>query len=140
MDTISRATLHQTIDELPESALEYVARFLTWVRDGWRWGAAEKTTVPASEVTPQIDHNERRAKIHTEALAWRAMPEESRRAYGDAFVAVHDGKVIDHDLDRLTLYRRVRQKMDDVPVLITPANANHPREIRLLTPRFEHLS
>lgn len=138
IDTISRATLHQTIDELPESAFPYVARFLTWVRDGWRWGAAEKA--PASEVVSQTAHHERRAKIHTEALAWRAMPEETRRAYGSSFVAVHDGKVIDHDLDRLTLYRRVRQKMGDVPVLITPANANHPREIRLLTPRFERLS
>ena len=50
------------------------------------------------------------------------------------------GNVIDHDLDRLILYRRVRQKMGDLPLLITPANAKHPREIRLLTPRFERLS
>ena len=95
---------------------------------------------PASEVVSQTAHHERRAKIHTEAVAWRAMPEETRCAYGESFVAVHDGKVIDHDLDRLTLYRRVRQKMGDVPVLIRPANVNHPREIRLLTPRFEPLS
>lgn len=135
MSPISRATLHQTIDELPESALEYVARFLTWVRDGWRTKEA-----PAHEVPSQTVHQERRAKIHAEALAWQAMPEETRCAYGNAFVAVHDGKVIDHDPDRLTLYRRVRQKMGHVPVLITPANANHPREIRLLTPHFERLS
>ena len=135
METITRATLHQTIDELPESALEVVARFLTWLRDGWRTEEAK-----VGDVASQTAHHERRAKIHTEALAWRAMPEETRRAYGDAFVAVHDGKVIDHDADRLTLFRRVRQKMGQVPVLITPANANHPREIRVLTPHFERLS
>lgn len=121
MEIISRATLHQTIDELPESALEYVARFLMWVRDGWRSKEA-----PTSEVASQTAHHERRAKIHSEALAWRATPEETRSAYGDVFVAVHGGKVIDHDPDRLILYRRVRQKMGDVPVLITPAKAKHP--------------
>lgn len=79
----------------------------------------------------------RRAKIHVEAEAWRAIPSEVRRSYGDDFVAVHDGQVIDHHYDRLTLYRRVRAVLGDAPVLITPANAVSPREFQLRSPRLE---
>jgi hypothetical protein len=79
---------------------------------------------------------QRRAKIHIEAEAWRAMPEATRRRYRNQFVAVHNGQVIDHDADRLLLYRRVRKKLGDVPVLITPGGASHPYEFQILSPRL----
>lgn len=79
----------------------------------------------------------RRAKIHAEAEAWRSLPATVRRSYGEDFVAVHDRQVVDRDRDRLTLYRRVRARFGDVPVLITPANSPSPREFHLLSPRVE---
>lgn len=141
MNTITRETLHQTIDELPDSALGYVAHFLTWVRR--QWPVQQMPVVPGvvdTDDPTRLSGRERRARIHAEAIAWRAFPETVRRAYGDAFVAVYNQEVIDHDPDRLTIYRRVRKKLGDVPVLITPANAPSPREIRVLTPRFERVS
>lgn len=131
MSIITRETLHLAIDELPDSALNYVAHFLAWVRQQWfvRPAAVESVSARAG--------HERRASIHAEALAWRALPETVRRSYGDDFVAVYNQEVVDHDPDRLTLYRRVRKKLGDVPVLISPASALAPREIRVLTPRFE---
>ena len=79
---------------------------------------------------------QRQAKIHIEAEAWRAMPEAERRRYRNQFVAVHNGQVIDHDADRLLLYRRVREKLGDVPVLITPGGTPHPCEFQILSPRL----
>lgn len=79
----------------------------------------------------------RRAKNHAEAEAWRSLPATVRRSYSEDFVAVHNGQVVDHDRDRLTLYRRVRARFGDVPVLITPAGSVSPREFQLLSPRVE---
>lgn len=80
---------------------------------------------------------QRRAKIHIEAEAWRAISTTERRQYRNQFVAVHHGQVIDHDADRLRLYRRIREKLGDVPVLITPGGAPHPREFQILSPRLD---
>ena len=79
----------------------------------------------------------RRAKIHIEADAWRSLPPTVRRKYGNDYVAVHNGQVVDHAGDRLTLYRRIRTRFGDVPVLITPADASSPREFQMLSPRLD---
>jgi hypothetical protein len=78
----------------------------------------------------------RRAKIHAEAEAWRALPDTTRRRYSGEFVAVHEGQVIDHDFDRVTLHLRVRGRLGDAPVLITPADAPAPREFQMLSPHI----
>jgi len=80
----------------------------------------------------------RQAKIHNEAMAWRALPLATRQQYAGQFVAVHNGQVIDSDLDRLELYRRIQQKLGHVPVLITPAHQPSPREFSLHSPRLSH--
>lgn len=90
--------------------------------------------------TSDLASVERRAKIHAEAEAWRALPDAMRQRYGLKFVAVHEGNVIDHDLDRLALYLRVRQRLGDVAVLITQASAPSPREFYIASPRLERLS
>lgn len=71
---------------------------------------------------------ERHARIRQEAAAWRAMPEAERRRYADGFVAVHGGKVVDSDQDRLTLLERMRRQYGGEPILITPASAAALRE------------
>ena len=89
---------------------------------------------PNAASSPSVS---RRAKIHAEAEAWRALPPTERNKYGDEFVAVHNGRVIDHDPDRLTLYRRMRAQLGNTPALITPAGAPSPREFLLLSPRLD---
>jgi hypothetical protein len=120
-----RAQQHnQSVEELAQIAL---TDFLA---------ASEQRLV---ETTPDLVDSvgvQRRAKIHAEAEAWRAIPAAERRQYHNQFVAVHDGQVIDHDADRLLLYRRVREKLGSVPVLITPGDAPHPREFQILSPRL----
>lgn len=87
--------------------------------------------------SPEPTMGWRQAKIHAEAEAWRSLPPAMRRGYGDDFVAVHNGQVVDQDGDRLTLYRRIRARFGDVPVLITPAGVPSPREFQMLSPRVE---
>lgn len=115
---------NQSVETLVETA---VTHFLT----------ASEMSEPANQLTPTTIGAARRAKIHTEAKAWRSLPEAERSRYQGQFVAVHEGRVIDHDADRLQLYRRVREQLGDMPVLITPADAPHPREFRLLSPRLD---
>lgn len=81
-------------------------------------------------ILPEIDNpaEQRRVRIRQEAAAWRSIPAEERRLYGGTFVAVHGGKVIDNDKDRLALLQRVRRQYNNAPILITPAAADTPRE------------
>ena len=72
------------------------------------------------------------ARIRKEAAVWRTLPESERRQYSADFVAVFQGRVIDHDADRVSLLRRVRAMVGDEPVLTTPADAEAPREFRLI--------
>lgn len=92
------------------------------------------------DLAPDRAGIERRAKIRAEAEAWRSLPDTVRQSYGLEFVAVHEGHVIDHDADRLALYRRVRQRLEDTAVLITPAAGPSPREFRIASPRLERPS
>ncbi len=89
-------------------------------------GAGNGSSAPASDW--------RRAKIHAEAEAWRSLLSAVRRGYGDDFVAVHNGQVVDNDSDRLTLYRRIRARFGDIPILTTPAGSAPPREFQLFHP------
>jgi hypothetical protein len=78
-------------------------------------------------------------KIREEAAAWRSLSHRERAGYGSSYIAVHQGEVVDHDMDRLSLHKRVRARFGDVPVLITPALADNPREFVLRSPRLERV-
>lgn len=115
----------QPIEDLVEDALEAFLQPSTSFEQDAGNGSSART------------NDWRRAKIHTEAEAWRSLSTAVHRSYGENFVAVHNGQVVDHDRDRLTLYRRIRERFEGIPVLITPASASSPREFQLLSPRVE---
>jgi hypothetical protein len=115
---------NQSVEEIVEAA---VTNFL----------AASTSPELAKQPTHTTTGSIRRAKIHVEAEAWQKIPAAERSRYQGQFVAVHQGLVIDHDSDRLQLYRRVHRQLGDTPVLITPADAPHPREFRILSPRLD---
>ena len=77
-----------------------------------------------------VDIEASHARIREEAAVWRTLPESERHQYGTDFVAVLHGRVIDHDADRVALLRRVRASVGDEPALITPADAQAPREFQ----------
>ena len=58
----------------------------------------------------------RREQFEAEARAFEAMHAQLLSEYRDQFVAIHGGKVIDHDTDKVALYKRVRARYGRTPV------------------------
>lgn len=76
-----------------------------------------------------------RKKIQAEMEWWQNLPPEARSRHAGEYVAVHNQQVVDHDLDRARLHKRIRERYGHTAVLIIPAEG--PREIRILSPRLE---
>lgn len=76
--------------------------------------------------------------LDAEQLAWYARPLVDRQRYGNRYVAVQGGQVIDDDPDQRTLYVRVRERFGRQPVLIVKADWNSPPEFVIHSPRIEH--
>ncbi|MEZ4865361.1 MAG: hypothetical protein R3C14_28895 [Caldilineaceae bacterium] len=60
------------------------------------------------------------AQLLVEQTAWYHRSPAERAEYQNGFVALYQGEVVDHDPDRLTLLRRVRQKFGRTPVAVIP--------------------
>lgn len=76
-----------------------------------------------------------RRKIEREQEWWLGLPLSERARYEGEYVAVHNLRLVDHDSDKLALYRRVRERFGQVAVLIMPAEG--PREVVIRSPRIE---
>ena len=77
----------------------------------------------------------RQKRLMAETEAWYHLPRQTRQQYEGKFVAVYQGQVVDSDLDRLTLYHRVRQRFGRQTILIT-AGGDHPIPVyRVRSPR-----
>ena len=68
----------------------------------------------------------RRQQLTEEQEKWYARPIEDRQHYGEEFVAVYNGQVVDHDVEQRTLYLRIRQQFGRKPVLIVKADWVEP--------------
>ncbi len=76
-----------------------------------------------------------RRKIEREQGWWLSLPLSERAKYQGEYVAVHNSQLVDHDLDKIALYKRVRARYGNTAVLIMPAEG--PQEIVLRSPRIE---
>ena len=90
-----------------------------------------------SEALRQYLWEAKERKIDREMEAYRAMHAELKQRFLGEYVAIHNGELVDHDADRRALSRRVRQKYENVAVLITPVEEEPERELLLQSPRFE---
>lgn len=78
----------------------------------------------------------RQQQLATEQSRWFARPLAERRQYGSSYVALHQGEVVDHDVDQRALYLRIRQQYGHIPVLIIPANVTETPEFTIHSPRL----
>lgn len=60
-----------------------------------------------------------RRKISDESEIYRRRHAELKGRYLGQYIAMHNGQVVDHDPDFRTLRRRVRQRFQRTPVMIT---------------------
>lgn len=77
-----------------------------------------------------------RGKIRTETEAFKAQYEQLRTRYSGQYVAIHQGKVIDHDPDLRTLHLRVYEKLGRTPVLLKRVTDEPERELIFRSPRL----
>lgn len=75
-----------------------------------------------------------RRKIEQEQEWWLNRPLSHRAKYEGQHIAVHEKQLIDHDADENALFKRIRAKYGNTPILIMPAEG--PREIRIFSPRL----
>jgi len=78
-----------------------------------------------------------REKIQAEIAAYRSMHPDLVRQYRGQYVAVHDGQVVDHDVDFQALHRRVRERFGRQAVLLRQVEEEVERELTFRSPRFE---
>jgi len=76
-------------------------------------------------------------KLEAEARAFEGMHPQLVERFPGQFVAVHDGQVVDADVDFEALFLRLQRRFSDVPVLIRQVGAKPILELRAPSPRLE---
>ena len=102
--------------------------------------AAEQAVMPEQVLETAVRAYLRqleREKIKAEAEAFRSMHAELVEKYLGRCVAIHDGKVVDHDEDFQSLHTRIRQRFGRQPVLLRRVEVEPERVWTFRSPRFE---
>ena len=102
--------------------------------------AAEQSVKPAEVLETAVRTYLRQiecGKIKAEARAFRSMHAELVKEYAGQYVAIHDGKVVDHDEDFQSLHNRIRQHFGRRPVLLRRVETKPERVLVFRSPRLE---
>jgi hypothetical protein len=94
----------------------------------------------ADQFVPQSGPEERerveqRSKIEREQQLYEAQHTDLLAGYQGQYIAMHEGKVVDQDVDRIALSRRIRQHYGRTAVLITQVREEPRLIINLRSPR-----
>lgn len=79
----------------------------------------------------------RREKLKSEIVAFESMHANLKEQYFGQFVVIHNGEVIDSDVDFEAVSLRVRACLGRVSVLIRRVGAKPQMELRFRSPRME---
>ncbi len=104
-----------------------------------RTAAVDETSVVETAVERYLDQIER-DKIHVETVAFWKMHAWLRANYLGHYVAIHEGKVVDHDLDVLKLERRVVERFGDIALLLAQVTMAPGRTLRHISFKLEPLA
>ena len=83
-------------------------------------------------------HEETQHKMQREIEAFVAMHSQLREQYPDAYVAIHQGKLVDHDENQLDLYERIEEKYPYEVVLIRQVLPEAKRIYTFRSPKVEY--
>jgi len=78
-----------------------------------------------------------RQKISEESAMYRQQFPELKKKYLGQYIAMHQGKVVDHDTDEDALWQRVRQRYGRTPVLVTRVGETPERTVTRLGFHYE---
>lgn len=78
-------------------------------------------------------------KIAQEQRHYEAQHAAILSQYRGHYIAMHEGKLVDHDLDRVAVSRRIRQKYGHTAILITQVREEPKLTITVRSPRLVRL-
>ena len=70
-----------------------------------------------------------RRKISEESQTYQQRHAELKAQYLGQYIAMHNGEVVDHDMDVTVLRQRVHQRLGRKPVMITMVEENAERPL-----------
>jgi hypothetical protein len=74
--------------------------------------------------------------MQANVTAFLARRPELLKTYPNEYIAFYQGELVDHDIDFLTLHRRVRRQFGRQPVLLRQVNSVSERILTFRSPRF----
>ena len=93
-------------------------------------------TVPQAGGSEESDAAKADETIEREIHAYHRLHPELWQHYPEQHVAIHNGNMVDHDVDGIALSRRIYQRYPNTFVLIRQVNSAPERVIRLRSPRL----
>jgi len=96
----------------------------------------DTTQIVEAAVQAYLDQLEQE-KIHEETEAFWAMQVDLATRYPGEYIAVHQGQVVDHDPDIVSLEQRVAEQLGEVAVLIAPVTDTPRRDLSTVSFRLE---
>ena len=102
----------------------------------WEGGSTEEAIKKA--ITHYYDLIARR-KIDAESEMFRRKHSRLRVKYLGRYIAMHGGRVVDHDRDLAALNLRIRKRFGRTPVLMRLVEAEPERALLFRSPRLERM-
>jgi len=87
-----------------------------------------------NEAVSQYLRERQQAKLDREIAAYEAMHPQLMLVHAGEWVAIHRQELVDHDRDRVALYRRIRSRYGRTSVLIRQVMDDPIEEVWLRTP------
>ncbi len=95
----------------------------------------ESIRLPAQELDSHGDEQDE--TVAREKAAFIAMHPRLLEKYAGEHVAIHDGRLVDHDADAVALHRQIYVRFPDEFVLIAAVKSQPIDELVFRSPRFE---
>lgn len=124
-----KEALRMTVVDLDPRLFEQ----MRWIARWQKVSADELATRALSSYLDQLEWE----KLQAEMDAFQSQLPTLLARYGDEYVAMHEGQVIDHDPDLRTLHSRVYAAMGSVPVLLQKVTDVPAPDILVRGPRLE---
>lgn len=116
--------------------IEFAPHLLEQVQWIAAWQHVTPDEVAVHAISSYLDRLEWE-KLEAEMAAFRAQLPALLAAYPEEYVAVHDGQVIDHDVDLRALHSRVYVRMGATPILLQKVTTESASDILIRGPRLE---
>lgn len=107
---------------------------------GKKRAPASRTSKLAVTNAPQFRVSQAGDGIELEVAAYESQHATLLTQYPGQYIAIYQGKVIDHDPDQLNLLTRIDQQYPSTTVLIRKVERTLPKPLRVRSPRLQKTS